>query len=325
MARYHTTTWIAAGLVLASASAGRAADGRNSPKTHALGWVDRLPVVAEHRYTMTGRIRPLLFFWISKDGVGGGRIVWRRHADGGVAFELLIGSDPLRAPRRVNKWGYVAEAVHGPEAELIGVMTESSEQSLDEAKARLGDQAGGGIHVFKAIRSSVAANDAAVGVATVGLNRDLSYRDVSELLDVVVRETRDLELRHARLPGNTQPGFLAAVAELVHRSVDARRPGSEGSRSARQSDAIAYLYNGKLYDLKLRGSEVVPTLQIGSRRYGKLLRAQFAIRNRATNEETRFELTYGTEGALAEIPVRIIYRPRWWFEAELTLNDDVEF
>jgi hypothetical protein len=33
-----------------------------------------LPVVKEHRYRMSAKIRPLLLFWIGKDNVGGARV-----------------------------------------------------------------------------------------------------------------------------------------------------------------------------------------------------------------------------------------------------------
>ncbi len=39
-------------------------------------------VVAEHRYRLAARIRPLLVFWIGRDNVGGARIVWRRGDNG---------------------------------------------------------------------------------------------------------------------------------------------------------------------------------------------------------------------------------------------------
>src|SRR5262245_61860626 len=68
-----------------------------------------LPVRIEHRYRMLGKVRPLLF-WISRDDVGGARIRWT-GADAANGFELLIGSDPARAPRQINKWGYIAEEV----------------------------------------------------------------------------------------------------------------------------------------------------------------------------------------------------------------------
>jgi hypothetical protein len=54
----------------------------------------------ERRYRMAARIRPLLVFWITRENVGGARIVWLRRDDGMRGWELLIGSDPLRAPMR---------------------------------------------------------------------------------------------------------------------------------------------------------------------------------------------------------------------------------
>ena len=66
-----------------------------------------LPVLRMHRYKMAGRIRPLLF-WIGRDDVGMGEIVWR-GAEGAVAYELLIGTDAAKAPRAINRWGYILE------------------------------------------------------------------------------------------------------------------------------------------------------------------------------------------------------------------------
>ena len=71
-----------------------------------------LPVRVEHRYRMLGRVRPLLF-WISREDVGGAQVTWREAADG-VGYELLIGSDPERAPRRINRWGYIGEERRAP-------------------------------------------------------------------------------------------------------------------------------------------------------------------------------------------------------------------
>src|SRR5215216_1108953 len=63
-----------------------------------------LPVVAQHYYRMLAKVRPLLF-WISRDNVGGARIGWLADERGSKGFELLIGSDPARAPRKINRWG----------------------------------------------------------------------------------------------------------------------------------------------------------------------------------------------------------------------------
>jgi hypothetical protein len=44
------------------------------------------------------------------------------------------------------------------------------------------------------------------------------------------------------------------------------------------------------------------------------------VRNLTAGTTTPFRLIYATDGPLAEVPVRIVYRPRWWFEVELTLE-----
>src|SRR5687767_15597530 len=63
-----------------------------------------LPVVREHTYRMAGKIR-LVMVWVGRDDVGSGTIKWRAAGDQ-TAIELVIGSDPSRAPGQLNKWGY---------------------------------------------------------------------------------------------------------------------------------------------------------------------------------------------------------------------------
>src|SRR5437879_4325433 len=81
-----------------------------------------------HHYTIDARVRPLLF-WIGKNDVGDAVVAKTQDADG-VAYALLIGSDPARAPRRINRWGYISEEIRGGEATLVGLMTESDEESV---------------------------------------------------------------------------------------------------------------------------------------------------------------------------------------------------
>jgi hypothetical protein len=55
-----------------------------------------------------------------------------------------------------------------------------------------------------------------------------------------------------------------------------------------------------------------------------LLRSDITVRNRTTGYTAGFKITYGTDGALAGIPVAATYQPNWWFKVELELNDDQE-
>jgi hypothetical protein len=44
----------------------------------------------------------------SWNNVGGGRIRWIEEPDGEKGLEFLIGSDPARAPRNINRWGFIS-------------------------------------------------------------------------------------------------------------------------------------------------------------------------------------------------------------------------
>jgi len=47
----------------------------------------------------------------------------------------------------------------------------------------------------------------------------------------------------------------------------------------------------------------------------------FETRDVAAGTGDRYRIVYGTRGELREVPVRIVYRPNWWFEAEAVLAD----
>jgi len=51
-----------------------------------------------------------------------------------------------------------------------------------------------------------------------------------------------------------------------------------------------------------------------------VVRSSFEIRTLSTDARTRFEVTFGTQGALAGIPVAASWQPRWWLKVELRLS-----
>jgi hypothetical protein len=269
------------------------------------GRPNAMPTVAQHYYRMLAKVRPLLF-WISKDNVGGARIEWRGDNNGSRGFELLIGSDPARAPRQINKWGYIAEEVRGSGASVLGVMKATNEESIKDAEARLNQDAGS-LQVFKAIRATAVNGEAKSDVVTVQAGRDLTYRDVGSLLDMLEGTRSEVSPKTVALPAGTRPGFLIALADLMH------QPALK---------SVAYVYNGKFHVLHLRQTHAVSSMRINSRDFTKLSRGEFETENRTTGERTPFEITYGTTGSLAEVPVYIVYQPKWWFQVELFLEDD---
>lgn len=279
-----------------------------------------MPVVAEHKYRMLAKVRPLLF-WISKDDVGGARISWRGDNNGGFGLDLLIGSDPLRAPRSINRWGYIAEQVRGADARVVGVMKQSNEQSVKEAESAI-DKDGRGGYAYRAIQGTASRQEARAGVTTVRVERDLTFRDIDPLLALVTATTENGENRSVALPAGTRPGFLVALRDLVQQSTDAysRTPAASVKRMT-----ISYVYFGVFYDLTMESSDLLKTAVIDGRSYANIARSDFEIRNRGTGETTRFQLTYGTAGALAAVPVHAVYQPRWWFEVQLFLDDHTAF
>ena len=272
-----------------------------------------LPVVKIHTYTMAGRIRPLLF-WIGRDRVGVARILWRRGADGARGYELLIGTDPESAPRHLNRWGYIAEAGDGVRGSVLALMSRSEESSIEE----VGDRPKGSAE-FKAMRAQVEAGVSSSVVPTVVVQNEPTFRDVEALIEQVRLAAERANVRTVSVPTGTRPGFLGAVAELVHSSVETLQD-SAASAGGRPLSPVPYVYGTRLYDLSLRSHERCRTSRGGTGPADGLARGRFEIRNRATGEVTRFELLYGLGGTLAEVPVEIVYQPRWWLKVELRLN-----
>jgi hypothetical protein len=253
---------------------------------------------------MLAKVRPLLF-WISRDNVGGARIQWRGDGEGGRGFELLIGSDPVRAPRRINRWGYIAEEVHGSRSSTLGVMKQSREESIEDVEAQLRREAGG-VHVFKVMRAAAENGKAMAGVSTLSTGNDLTYRDLDSLLASLDHASLGTSVKIVELPAGTRPGFLVALADLIHQP---------------DLKSVPYVYNGRFHQLSRRGTASV-SMRVRGRDVSTLRSARFETQNRATRERTAFDITYGTSGDLAGVPVHILYQPRWWFQVELFLDDE---
>lgn len=259
-----------------------------------------------HHYSIAARVRPLLVFWIGRSGVGDA-IVTRRLSPGEATYALLIGSDPERAPRHINRWGYIKEEIRGADARLVGLMTESDEVSVEQAEANLKKQAHGD-HPFKIIRATVNGEQAQSVVTSIGAPYDYTFRQLQTVLDLALRESPEGKPRTIRLPPGTRPGFLAALADAMHTS----------------TGPIAYVYHGRIYELRRTDARTIPNLRIARASYGRAIAADFTITNTHDGEQTHFSMTYGAEGRFAHVPLTVSYQPRWWMEVNLTLDDAVD-
>ncbi len=281
-----------------------------------------LPVVREARYKMSAGIRPLYVFWIRASNVGAGRILWRQGSDGRRSYELLIGSDPRRAPRKINRWGWEREDLGPDGATLFGLMRKTDEESLDEAKADLSKEGSAGF-VYKAIRSRVADGKVRAENTSWRVSRDLSYHDLPELQALVgSAPTTPPRVREGPVPAGTQPGFLFAASQVIDQVVAAAT-----SKPRRLLSGIheTFTFNASLYDLRLKSTEWIDSATYGNRRYERLVRLNCEHYNREKDTRERFALVCPTDGPLARVPVYIEYQPKWWFRASGVLDDSEVF
>jgi hypothetical protein len=177
-----------------------------------------------HHYMMSARVRPLLLFWIGRSNIGDA-IVTRAVAPHEARYSLLIGSDPERAPRRINRWGYIEEKIRGDAASVVGLMTESDEESVEEAEMNLRRE-GSGLHTFNVIRAAIDSEQSRSVVTTVGAPADYSFRQVQAVLALARDGGTAGRSRAVRLPQGTRRGFLSALAEIIHAQAESVRSGT---------------------------------------------------------------------------------------------------
>jgi hypothetical protein len=257
-----------------------------------------------HRYTIGARVRPLIVFWITRKDVGDAVVTRHRAADE-ASYSLLIGSDPDRTPLHINRWGYIEEQIRGAEARLLGLMTASDEESVEQAEANVRRQATGA-HRFKIIRGTADGERMQSRVLSIDLPEDYTLRQMTVALDAAKRAADTGALRVVPVPPGTRPGLLAALSDAMRESPDR---------------TIPYVYYGKRYELRRLRSTSMPHFHIGARDYGPAVAADFVIVSTHDGEQTSFSMTYGTSGTYAEVPLTARYQPRWWMQVELTIAD----
>ena len=302
-----SAVWVSVG------AASHAPAQRHGPST--LPAPDDLPIAAEYHYRLSGSARPFLF-WITRDNVGSGRMTWRRAANGTLSLELLMGSDPARAPFKTNRWGYIREVVRGDSAELVAVKSSTEEETIEEAKASAHRQDGDRTLLF--IREQVTADEARAATALVDVGLEASYRDLGLVLDRM-SGVREWQERVGTRPRASRPGFLVALTELMQSGVDAWR-ATAASSFTYGTQTLTYIHRAKPYELRQSDVQVLRDVTLGGSQYSRLLRGTFRIRNPSTNYRSQFVVIYGVDDRLAAVPVRITYQPRWWLRTQLTLD-----
>ena len=274
----------------------------------------RLPILKERRYVMSGAVRPLLF-WVGRDDIGLARIVWRGRADGARGYELLVGTDPPRAPRRMNRWGFVSEETLGASGSVLAIMTGSNETSFqDEADSAARGASGWD---FQTIRSRTQNGTTRWQLARVRTPEALTVHQVAAALEHMGNGDSEAKRKQRPVSANVRSGFLVAVADLVDATVAASRDGARAP--VKDTAVVPYVFGEQTYELRVRDVDSV-VVTYGGRRI-PALKTSFQTRGLKTGARTRFELTIGMTPETAGIPIFIEWQPRWWLKVKLRLQD----
>jgi len=264
-----------------------------------------LPVVREHTYRMAGKIR-LLMLWVGRDDVGSGVITWR-GAGNEKAIELLIGSDPQRAPGELNKWGYLVEAMRGGESSVVGLISQENDDRLSDVKAGLKTRKEQ--RAFDTIRGYAAAAEGMARVGTLYAPSNLTYHDADTVLKDVLADS-SLDIKRVARSGDVRPGFLSSLTELLAASLDKKN----------YNQRIRYIHGDRLYQIRHIESTPLARFERDGRTWQNVIRGSFETGEAGGRPGTRFELVYGSSGALSGIPIVISYQPKWWLQVDLVLN-----
>jgi hypothetical protein len=286
-------------------------------------------------YIMTARVH-LLLFWVGKDDVGGGYI--RRGSlpqdPASDVIELLIGSDPAKAPRAINRWGAASEIAHKPSGSghgvesstFFGFMKVSSGASAAEMEKEFAREKRGGSFLFSAIINQGERNFDFAKVVPFSSETDFTIHQFDQAKSMVFDRLlgsegrlKEIEAKQVLACGRSE-GFLESVAELVEPAIDGREAPS----------ALCYFYNGVEHQLTLAQVTRVPSETVRLtlrdepreyvRTYKNLVLARFENFDQTTKKKTEFELLLGTVGSLRGVPVQIHYQPNWWFQVILHLK-----
>jgi hypothetical protein len=303
--------------------------------TEAVQWV-RAPIHVRDQfdYVMTARVR-LLLFWASRDDVGGG-YVRKAVAANREDFELvqvLFGSDPAKAPRRINRWGAGTEVVRfsgssrtsRQSSVFFGFMKDSEGKSVSEMEAELSKENQNARFLFKGILSRVDEHRAVSRMVPFYTNEDFAFSDLARAESTVLDRMPDPARRTNSIDPSSActstAGFLTTVLALMDSTLS----------GARAPVTSCYVYDSQPYTIRLEHLEPVAerTVRVNVhnnsgqllRTYRDLLESRFETHNRVTGKRSRFTILYGNSGEFRGVPVQITYQPNWWFQVILNLQN----
>jgi hypothetical protein len=302
----------------------------------AVGAIREQPAAYEQfDYIMTGRVR-LLLFWAGADDVGGGYI--RRaappNAPSSKMFQLVIGSDPAKAPRAINRWGAAWEMLaratdnRTPESStFFGFMKVSSGTSISAMQKELAsEKQAGSKFMFSATISEAKPSGSFAKVVPFPSDQDFTIHQLDQAAPAVFDRLavpggvfKSVDASQMKACGRSE-GFLSTISDFIDSAL----------KGQTKADPLCYIFNGDRFSLKLSQVTRVPqeTVQLSLhedpkkyvRTYHDLLLLHFDNYNETMKKPSSFELLVGTSGKMRGMPVRITYQPNWWFQVVLNVK-----
>ena len=120
----------------------------------------------------------------------------------------------------------------------------------------------------------------------------------------------------SQVTGCTRPGFLSAVADLMHRQTLQWR----NTHAVSTGEPLGFGVSRRTLPVARDAIGRCTQPSRGRQNDEQAIASQLQIKNRATGVDRVLD-DDAVDGPLAEMPLTATYRPRWWIEVHLTLND----
>jgi hypothetical protein len=283
--------------------------------------------VVQYDYVVTGAVR-LLLFWVSRDDVGHGyiRIGALPEDPATEIVQLVMGSDPAKAPLGVNNWGCATELWRKSDASgaFFAFMKAPKDDSMATAREEVAKEKDKQRFQYQGIISRIRDNQLVSITVPVSSATDftlhqfpLAQQMVMEQLKTTSRPPRTMKVPEGCSQGS---GFLFALRELIAKAL------SESKTPLQQ----CYSYLSWNYRMSIRNMESHKQLKVSlkmrgatrreERTYPDVRAAEFRVVNLKTGYVNDFRVVFGESGKLKGIPVQIEFQPNWWFRVTVNLK-----
>jgi hypothetical protein len=284
---------------------------------------------AQYDYVVTGAVR-LLLFWVSRDDVGQGYIrIGTLPDDSSVEIvQLLMGSDPAKAPLSINNWGAVTEAWRPSDGSgaLFAFMKAPKDGSMATAKDEVEREKEKKRYQYQGVISRIRNNRHVSITVPISSSSDFTLHQLPQAQQMVLEQLKTAAQAPRTMDVTAAGGcaracgFLTTLRELLAAAVSERRAPMER----------CYTYLDWSYSMTIRSLEPVKEMKValkmrGAGRklekvYRNLMKAQLRVVNLKTKNPTDFKIVFGDAGALKWIPVQIEFQPNWWFRVTVNLR-----